>query len=68
MQIAAGGYHSLALCEDDSVYGWGAGNYGENGNPALVDTLQPKLIDLKEIPQRRISYASFGEKPPESLK
>jgi hypothetical protein len=30
--ISAGGYHSLAACLDQSIYGWGAGSYGENGN------------------------------------
>lgn len=30
-QIAAGGFHSLALCDDNELYSWGSGTFGELG-------------------------------------
>ena len=46
VQIAAGGYHSLALFSDGSLYAWGSnlfnqlgnGSYGYNNTPVLIGT------------------------------
>jgi alpha-tubulin suppressor-like RCC1 family protein len=37
IMIAAGGYHSLAVCSDQSVYGWGEGTFGQLGNGEFFD-------------------------------
>jgi len=31
-KVAAGGFHTLALTEDDELYSWGSGTYGELGS------------------------------------
>ena len=46
LQIAAGAYHSIFLCENDILYGLGSGKYGENGCGDFVDIVKPKMIDL----------------------
>ena len=33
MDVAAGGYHSLALKSDGSIVGWGSNDYGEASPP-----------------------------------
>ena len=30
-KVSAGGYHTLALTEDNELYAWGSGIYGELG-------------------------------------
>jgi len=31
-QVSAGGFHSLALCDNNELYAWGSGTYGELGS------------------------------------
>lgn len=40
--IAAGGYHSLALTSDQTLYGWGLGKYGQTGHGDFIDSNAPK--------------------------
>ena len=30
-RVSAGGFHTVALCEDNELYAWGSGAYGELG-------------------------------------
>lgn len=43
--VAAGAYHSLALCSDGSVYAWGANWYGNLGNNSRIDRWEPVAVD-----------------------
>jgi alpha-tubulin suppressor-like RCC1 family protein len=43
--IAAGTYHSLALCSDGSVAAWGRNSYGQLGNNSTTNSLIPVLVD-----------------------
>lgn len=49
--IAAGGYHSLALSGIDNqiLYAWGSGIYGETGNGEFSDINFPKPVRLGAI-------------------
>jgi len=42
--IAAGSYHSLAACDNTKIFGWGSGQYGENGLSDFQDSCIPKLV------------------------
>ncbi|HEX4085357.1 MAG TPA: hypothetical protein VHY22_10635, partial [Chthoniobacteraceae bacterium] len=42
--IAAGGYHSLALCSDGTVVAWGYNGIGELGNGAMVSSTLPVAV------------------------
>jgi alpha-tubulin suppressor-like RCC1 family protein len=39
-----GGYHTIVLCEDSNLYGFGKGTYGQCGYGVAEDTTLPKLI------------------------
>jgi uncharacterized delta-60 repeat protein len=58
--IAAGSYHSLAVCSDGTVAAWGRGQRGQLGNGTLVDTAQPEEVDLSWLPlgQKVIAVAA----------
>jgi len=43
--IAAGDYHSLALCSGGSLAAWGANNYGQLGNTTTNNSLVPVAVD-----------------------
>jgi alpha-tubulin suppressor-like RCC1 family protein/phosphodiesterase/alkaline phosphatase D-like protein len=42
--IAAGNFHSLALCSDGTVVTWGSNNYGQLGNNSVVNSLVPVAV------------------------
>jgi alpha-tubulin suppressor-like RCC1 family protein len=42
--IAAGGYHSLALKADGTVWAWGRNNYGQLGDNTTVDRYTPGQV------------------------
>lgn len=44
VQIAAGGYHSLALGSDGSVWAWGQGSYGQLGNGQTTNAKYPVKV------------------------
>eukprot|EP00166_Cyanidium_caldarium_P000305 ctg_1118.g340 len=44
--IAAAGDHSLALCEDGSVFAWGSGEVGQRGDDDVADKLLPSPVRL----------------------
>jgi alpha-tubulin suppressor-like RCC1 family protein len=41
ISIAAGNYHSVALCSDGNLYTWGVGLYGVLGNGSNSYALKP---------------------------
>jgi filamentous hemagglutinin family protein len=43
-KISAGGYHSVALVDDGSVYDWGYNGYGQLGNNATANSLTPVRV------------------------
>ena len=43
-QIAAGGYHSLALDSTGKLYAWGLNEYGELGNGTAAQSLVPVAV------------------------
>ncbi|MFO1481807.1 MAG: choice-of-anchor D domain-containing protein [Verrucomicrobiaceae bacterium] len=42
--VAAGHYHSLAVCTDGTLAGWGDNTYGELGNNSTVSSLVPVSV------------------------
>ena len=45
-KIAAGGFHSIALCDTSNLFSWGAGNFGQLGNGKTIDTHVPQEVPL----------------------
>ena len=56
--IAAGGYHSLALCSDGTVAAWGFNANGQLGDNSAVDRLLPVAVKANAAPS-----ALFGRRP-----
>ena len=56
-RISAGGFHSLALCDDNELYAWGSGTYGECGYGEFQETNKPKLV---KMPFEYISNAELN--------
>jgi alpha-tubulin suppressor-like RCC1 family protein len=44
IKIICGGYHTMAVLEDNLLYGFGKGTYGQCGYGAAEDTHTPKLV------------------------
>jgi len=44
--VAAGGYHSLALLDDGSVWAWGGGGQGQLGNGQQANQSTPVEVDF----------------------
>ncbi|HSA98962.1 MAG TPA: hypothetical protein VLF17_07775 [Candidatus Nitrosotenuis sp.] len=50
MAVAAGGYHSVALRSDGTVWAWGSDRYGQLGDNAGADKATPvQVSDLSDI-------------------
>jgi uncharacterized delta-60 repeat protein len=45
VSIAAGGFHTLALCSDGTVAAWGANDVGQLGDGSITDSPFPVLVD-----------------------
>jgi len=45
-KVSAGGYHTLALTEDNEIYAWGSGVYGELGSGNQNSTNTPQLVKM----------------------
>jgi alpha-tubulin suppressor-like RCC1 family protein len=41
IQVACGETHSLALCKDGKIYGWGLSIYGQLGLGFCQDSFEP---------------------------
>lgn len=50
--ISAGGYHSLALANDGTLWTWGLGNLGQLGNGSFVNSAVP--VPVNAIPGGRV--------------
>lgn len=46
-KIAAGGFHSLAVCFDQTLYGWGEGVFGQLGNSQFFDQVNPVKVAIQ---------------------
>jgi alpha-tubulin suppressor-like RCC1 family protein len=46
ISIAAGAYHSLALCDDGTVVSWGNGTYGQLGDNSLTFRSVPVAVNV----------------------
>jgi alpha-tubulin suppressor-like RCC1 family protein len=65
--VAAGGCHSLAVCSDCSMYGWGAGAQGETGLGEFVDTHIPKQCVSYHRPNKKNKNVTFAKQRKESF-
>ena len=45
-KVSAGGFHTLALCDDNELYAWGSGTYGECGYGEFQETNKPRLVKM----------------------
>lgn len=63
-RIAAGNYHCIALCEDNSLYTWGRGLFGVLGNGSNQQSLVPLLNEEFKFMQNEAEEADlpFGFK------
>lgn len=41
---SAGGYHTLALCDNNELYAWGNGMHGECGFGEFLESNKPRLV------------------------
>ena len=53
IKVVCGGYHTMVLCDDNHLYGFGKGSYGQLGYGAEEDSTLPKLVKFSKI------YANF---------
>lgn len=45
-KVSAGGFHTLALTEDNELYAWGSGTYGELGSGNQQSVPKPQLVKM----------------------
>lgn len=57
--IAAGENHSIAVCDDGSVYTWGAGKDGQLGHNDRTDTGTPRLLEA-QLSGKVVAVAAGG--------
>jgi alpha-tubulin suppressor-like RCC1 family protein len=59
VQVACGGYHTLALNDKGDVYAWGAGEYGQLGLPGKPHSVfRPTLV--KALEGLQVSFIACG--------
>ncbi|XVF81647.1 hypothetical protein PTKIN_Ptkin15bG0172000 [Pterospermum kingtungense] len=58
IQIASGGYHSLALTDEGKVLSWGHGGHGQLGHSSIQNQKIPALIDA--LADKRVVYIACG--------
>ncbi|XP_055824113.1 RCC1 domain-containing protein RUG3, mitochondrial isoform X2 [Solanum dulcamara] len=58
IQIASGGYHSLALTDKGEVLSWGHGGHGQLGNSSLQNQKVP--IPVEALANEKVIYISCG--------
>ena len=59
-QVAAGGYHVLAIGSDDIVYSWGANDHGQLGDNATTDHSKPQPVKGAESQPFKAVQVSAG--------
>ncbi|XP_010260757.1 PREDICTED: probable E3 ubiquitin-protein ligase HERC2 [Nelumbo nucifera] len=58
IQIASGGYHSLALTDEGKVLSWGHGGQGQLGHSSIQNLKVPMVIE--SLAKERIVYIACG--------
>ena len=59
--VAAGSYHSLALCSDGTVASWGGNNFGALGNSTTTDSALPAAVNAAGVLSgKRVTAVSAG--------
>ncbi|XP_020100961.1 ultraviolet-B receptor UVR8 [Ananas comosus] len=58
VQIACGGYHTLALTDKGEVLSWGHGGHGQLGHPSIQNQKNPIVIEA--LANERIVYIACG--------
>ncbi|KAK4594139.1 hypothetical protein RGQ29_017997 [Quercus rubra] len=58
IQIASGGYHSLALTDDGKVLSWGYGRHGQLGHSSILNQKIPVVIEA--LSDEHVVYIACG--------
>uniref|UniRef100_A0A2N9GCP4 RCC1-like domain-containing protein n=1 Tax=Fagus sylvatica TaxID=28930 RepID=A0A2N9GCP4_FAGSY len=58
IQIASGGYHSLALTDDGKVLSWGHGGHGQLGHSSIENQKVPVVIEA--LSDEHVVYIACG--------
>ncbi|KAF2302277.1 hypothetical protein GH714_033961 [Hevea brasiliensis] len=58
IQIASGGYHSVALTDEGKILSWGFGGHGQLGHPSNQNQKIPVVIDA--LADQRVVYIACG--------
>ncbi|CAA2981085.1 Hypothetical predicted protein [Olea europaea subsp. europaea] len=58
IQIASGGYHSLALTDKGEVLSWGHGGHGQLGHSSLQNQKVP--VRIEALANERVTYIACG--------
>nr|GLL47867.1 ultraviolet-B receptor UVR8 isoform X1 [Ipomoea trifida] len=58
VQIASGGYHSLALTDKGEVFSWGHGGHGQLGHSSIQNQKVP--VRIEALANERVTYISCG--------
>ncbi|GLU21823.1 hypothetical protein SLE2022_379390 [Rubroshorea leprosula] len=58
IQIASGGYHSLALTDEGKVLSWGHGGQGQLGHSSIQNQKTPVMIEA--LADKRVVYIACG--------
>ncbi|KAL6561461.1 RCC1 domain-containing protein rug3, mitochondrial [Orobanche minor] len=58
IQIASGGYHSLALTDNGEVLSWGHGGHGQLGNSSLHGRKVPEPVEA--LDKERVTFIACG--------
>ncbi|KAJ0028328.1 hypothetical protein Pint_36517 [Pistacia integerrima] len=58
IQIASGGYHSLALTDEGKVLSWGYGGHGQLGHSSTENQKVPVVIEA--LADKRVVYIACG--------
>ncbi|XP_067901931.1 probable E3 ubiquitin-protein ligase HERC6 isoform X2 [Heterodontus francisci] len=60
VRVACGKHHTLALCENGSVFGWGAGTYGQLGNGKCNSiNSHPRRVELFGVPIVQVTCGRY---------
>ncbi|XP_062026941.1 RCC1 domain-containing protein RUG3, mitochondrial isoform X1 [Rosa rugosa] len=58
IQVASGGYHSIALTDEGKVLSWGHGGHGQLGNSSVQNQKTPTVV--KALTDERVIYIACG--------
>ncbi|WCJ44693.1 Regulator of chromosome condensation (RCC1) family protein [Euphorbia peplus] len=58
VQVASGGYHSVALTDEGRVLSWGFGGHGQLGHSSIESERIPRLIDA--LADQNVVYIACG--------